>query len=282
MKSFSILALILVIVGALNWGLVALFEWDMVAGMRGNVRYDERGDANRLRTGRAGRRLSGGDTAAGATALRLAPRGRWRPHDAQRALRKPVRALLGAAPAHSQELTGMGVPGLAAGQNGQPEEASSVTEPATVLAAQPSASGVSTGSERGCSRGRRRTANTDLPSREASGRGAARCGFSGGRRADERRGRRRRHRCGGACRRHFLCRLIPTFAGRRSPQNPGRVSETPTSFGMIVTVGSCRGRRAGGKEFEILQYGQKSARWRQIEAGDRGGRCPASCRRRPR
>ena len=37
MKSFSILALILVIVGALNWGLVALFEWDLVAEIFGET-----------------------------------------------------------------------------------------------------------------------------------------------------------------------------------------------------------------------------------------------------
>ena len=37
MKSSSILALILVIVGALNWGLVALFEWDLVAEISGET-----------------------------------------------------------------------------------------------------------------------------------------------------------------------------------------------------------------------------------------------------
>jgi uncharacterized protein len=31
MKGLNVVALILVIVGALNWGLVALFEWDLVA-----------------------------------------------------------------------------------------------------------------------------------------------------------------------------------------------------------------------------------------------------------
>ena len=35
MKGLNIVALILVIVGALNWGLVALFEWDLVAEIFG-------------------------------------------------------------------------------------------------------------------------------------------------------------------------------------------------------------------------------------------------------
>ena len=35
MKGLNILALVLVIVGALNWGLVALFEWDLVAEIFG-------------------------------------------------------------------------------------------------------------------------------------------------------------------------------------------------------------------------------------------------------
>jgi uncharacterized protein len=34
-KGLNIIALILVIVGALNWGLVALFEWDLVAEIFG-------------------------------------------------------------------------------------------------------------------------------------------------------------------------------------------------------------------------------------------------------
>ena len=37
MKGFNVLALILVIVGALNWGLVALFEWDLVAEIFGET-----------------------------------------------------------------------------------------------------------------------------------------------------------------------------------------------------------------------------------------------------
>jgi len=35
MKALNVVALILVIVGALNWGLVALFEWDLVAEIFG-------------------------------------------------------------------------------------------------------------------------------------------------------------------------------------------------------------------------------------------------------
>ena len=35
MKGLNVLALLLVIVGALNWGLVALFEWDLVAELFG-------------------------------------------------------------------------------------------------------------------------------------------------------------------------------------------------------------------------------------------------------
>ena len=35
MKGLNVLALVLVIVGALNWGLVALFEWDLVAEIFG-------------------------------------------------------------------------------------------------------------------------------------------------------------------------------------------------------------------------------------------------------
>ena len=37
MKGLNVLALILVIVGALNWGLVALFEWDLVAEVFGET-----------------------------------------------------------------------------------------------------------------------------------------------------------------------------------------------------------------------------------------------------
>ena len=37
MKGLNILALVLVIVGALNWGLVALFEWDLVAEIFGET-----------------------------------------------------------------------------------------------------------------------------------------------------------------------------------------------------------------------------------------------------
>jgi uncharacterized protein len=36
-KTLNILALILVIVGAVNWGLVALFEWDLVAEIFGET-----------------------------------------------------------------------------------------------------------------------------------------------------------------------------------------------------------------------------------------------------
>ena len=35
MKGLNVLALLLVIVGALNWGLIALFEWDLVAEIFG-------------------------------------------------------------------------------------------------------------------------------------------------------------------------------------------------------------------------------------------------------
>jgi uncharacterized membrane protein YuzA (DUF378 family) len=35
MKGLNVVALILVIVGALNWGLVALFKWDLVAEILG-------------------------------------------------------------------------------------------------------------------------------------------------------------------------------------------------------------------------------------------------------
>ena len=35
MKGLNVLALVLVIVGALNWGLIALFEWDLVAELFG-------------------------------------------------------------------------------------------------------------------------------------------------------------------------------------------------------------------------------------------------------
>ena len=37
MKGINVLALVLVIVGALNWGLVALFEWDLVAEIFGEA-----------------------------------------------------------------------------------------------------------------------------------------------------------------------------------------------------------------------------------------------------
>ena len=37
MKEVHVLALVLVIVGALNWGLVALFEWDLVAEIFGET-----------------------------------------------------------------------------------------------------------------------------------------------------------------------------------------------------------------------------------------------------
>lgn len=35
MKSLNVLTLILVIVGGLNWGLVGLFDWDLVAAILG-------------------------------------------------------------------------------------------------------------------------------------------------------------------------------------------------------------------------------------------------------
>ena len=44
MKPLDILALVLVIVGALNWGLVGLFEFDLVATITG----DEFGETNVL------------------------------------------------------------------------------------------------------------------------------------------------------------------------------------------------------------------------------------------
>ena len=37
MKGLNVVALILVIVGAFNWGLVALFEWDLVAEVFGET-----------------------------------------------------------------------------------------------------------------------------------------------------------------------------------------------------------------------------------------------------
>jgi uncharacterized protein len=37
MKGLNVVALILVIVGAPNWGLVALFEWDLVAEIFGET-----------------------------------------------------------------------------------------------------------------------------------------------------------------------------------------------------------------------------------------------------
>jgi uncharacterized membrane protein YuzA (DUF378 family) len=37
MKTFDVIAAILVVVGALNWGLVGLFQFDLVAAIFGNV-----------------------------------------------------------------------------------------------------------------------------------------------------------------------------------------------------------------------------------------------------
>lgn len=37
MKGFDVLALILIIVGGLNWLLVGLFEWDLVGGLLGGM-----------------------------------------------------------------------------------------------------------------------------------------------------------------------------------------------------------------------------------------------------
>ena len=66
MKALNGVALILVIVGALNWGWVAIGEFDLVAELFGRgVRNDERGDANRLRPRRSRRGLSGRHAAAG-------------------------------------------------------------------------------------------------------------------------------------------------------------------------------------------------------------------------
>jgi len=36
MKTFDVLAAVLVVVGALNWGLVGLFNFDLVAALLGN------------------------------------------------------------------------------------------------------------------------------------------------------------------------------------------------------------------------------------------------------
>ncbi len=39
MKAIHVIAFILVVVGAINWGLVGLFNWDLVAAIFGSVSW---------------------------------------------------------------------------------------------------------------------------------------------------------------------------------------------------------------------------------------------------
>ena len=48
MKSLDIVAGVLVIVGALNWGLVALAEFDLVAAVLGGMEFGETSAASRV------------------------------------------------------------------------------------------------------------------------------------------------------------------------------------------------------------------------------------------
>jgi hypothetical protein len=42
MKTLKIIALALVIIGGLNWGLIGLFDFDLVAGIFGDMTYFSR------------------------------------------------------------------------------------------------------------------------------------------------------------------------------------------------------------------------------------------------
>ena len=50
MKKVDLLAAALVLVGGLNWGLVAIAQFDLVAALGLGVRRDQRRDPDRLRT----------------------------------------------------------------------------------------------------------------------------------------------------------------------------------------------------------------------------------------
>lgn len=67
MKKFDALALLLVIVGALNWGLVAIAEFDLVAAIAG-LEFGETNAFTRVVYGLVG--LSGIYVAAQASAMR--------------------------------------------------------------------------------------------------------------------------------------------------------------------------------------------------------------------
>ena len=43
MEIIQVVAIVLAVVGALNWGLVGLFKWDLVAFIGGNLKF---GDVN--------------------------------------------------------------------------------------------------------------------------------------------------------------------------------------------------------------------------------------------
>ena len=41
MEIIQVIAIVLAVVGALNWGLVGLFKWDLVAFIGGNLKFGE-------------------------------------------------------------------------------------------------------------------------------------------------------------------------------------------------------------------------------------------------
>jgi uncharacterized protein len=75
MKQIDVIAAVLVVVGALNWGLIAAARFDLVATLFG-MQFGEvpGGQRTRLRAGRSGRAVSGRVVEARAEPLG-APRG---------------------------------------------------------------------------------------------------------------------------------------------------------------------------------------------------------------
>ena len=59
MKALDLITGALLVVGGLNWGLVAIAEFDLVAAIVAGVRRDERAEPDRLRPGRSFGRLPG-------------------------------------------------------------------------------------------------------------------------------------------------------------------------------------------------------------------------------
>ena len=48
MEIIQVVAIVVAVIGALNWGLVGLFKWDLVAFLGGNLKFGESNGFTRL------------------------------------------------------------------------------------------------------------------------------------------------------------------------------------------------------------------------------------------